>query len=113
MNSEDFEVWRGNSYRMAGWHFPFALDGSDIVLTIRWGGGEIIRSLVAGGLEIADAEIDGATVPVVYWTPTVAESRSIPAGRIARYEVERRVPDGEHRTYVQGYVVGVGGVNSD
>lgn len=113
MGTTDFEVWRGNAYRAIGWNFPFDLTGSAIVLTIKWRNWSLIKSTADGGLVTENTEVEGATVPVVYWTPTLEETRQIPLGRVADYEVERRVPGGEERTYVKGKVIGMGGKNND
>lgn len=113
MNNADFEVWRGNSYRVVGWHFPFDLTGSEFTLTIKWRNWSLSKSTADGGLVVENTEIEGETVPVVYFTPTVEESRQIPLGRVADYEVERRVEGGEQRSYVSGKVIGRGGNNND
>jgi len=111
MTEQDFTVWRGNSYRVVGWSFPFPLEGSDIRLTIAWRGGSFSRSLNDGGLQVESTEVNGETVPVVWFQPTVEESRLI--GANAKYEVERIVPDVEQRTYVRGSVLLEGGLNVD
>jgi hypothetical protein len=113
MSHINFEIRQGNSYRVVGWQFPFDITGSEIVLTIKWPGGSIEKSTSDGGLAVEGTEINGVAVPIVYWTPTVAESREIPIGPVARYEIERRVPGGEQRTYVEGFVIGKSGVNND
>lgn len=112
MDATDFEVWRGNSYRVIGWNFPFDLTGSEIVLTIKWRKWSLVKSTSDGGLLIEDTVLEGESAPVVYFEPTIEESRQIPPGRLADYEVERRI-DGEERTYVTGKVIGKGGGNND
>lgn len=113
MTAGDFEVWRGNSYQVVGWAFPFAIAADEIILKITWPDGGLTKSTASGGLTVVNGTIDGVVQPVVYWTPSVAESRLIPLGREAKYELERRVAGGEQRTYASGYVIGVGGDNND
>jgi len=117
MDEQDFEIWRGNAYRVVGWNFPFDLAQSEIVLTVKWRGGEITRTTADGGLLVEQTTVNGAAVPVVWWDCTEQESRQIPLaderGPRARYELERRVNNGEKRTYVHGAVIAKGGDNGD
>jgi hypothetical protein len=109
----DFMIWRGNSYAMARWQFlqdaetPLDLTGSEMVMRATWSGGSVRLTTASAANLVMDAEEGTLT-----WTPSITESRSIPEGRVAKYEIERRI-GGEQRTLVQGYFVGVGGVNDD
>jgi len=111
MTEQDFTVWRGNSFRVVGWSFPFPLEGSEIRLTIAWRGGSFTASTANGTLTVEQMQIDGVNVPVVWFKPTVEQSRLI--GANAQYEVERILPDVEQRTYVKGKVILEGGLNID
>jgi hypothetical protein len=68
--------------------------------------------LIAKNSEAADGlviDVPGATIT---WTPSLAESRLIPLGRVASYELERRI--GEAQEIVAwGQVEGLGGINAD
>lgn len=106
----DLTIWRGNNSPPVVWQYPagFDLTGSEIVLTVTANGAAILD------LRSANSELDidiGART--VTWPITVAQSRLIPLGSFARYELERRVPAGEERTYCYGTVTGKGGDNSD
>lgn len=54
-----------------------------------------------------------ASVGEITWTPTLLNSRKIPVGKRAKYELEVRFPSGEERSYVTGYLNGMGGIPSD
>lgn len=112
MDIIDFTVRRGNNNPAMIWALQdvdqeqFPVDGRVFVLTIAWRGDSMSRRSDAGeGLSV-----DPATSQVT-WTPTIAESRSIPLGRRARYELECRTGD-EQVTIAAGSVTGAGGLNS-
>lgn len=78
------------------------LSESEITLALEWPGGGLVRRFPGAGLAV-----DGPAGTVT-WQPTPDETAGIPAGRIATYRVVRAVEEGERRTLLAGYVVGVG-----
>ncbi|HWJ72605.1 MAG TPA: hypothetical protein VNX29_05490 [Kaistia sp.] len=102
----DIDVWRGNNLPPTFW--PWAdgyLGTADCQLTV-WVGDEELFSAVNG---------DGLTIDPYgrqfIWERTLDQSRVIPLGRIARYELEDRA--GGEATLFYGAVVGLGGLNLD
>lgn len=106
----DITVRQGNTHPMFIWEFfqdettPLDLSGSELVFK------------TSHGLRLSTDTAPGFVLsPVagrVTWTPTLAESRGIPSGRVVKYEIERRAV-GEQRTLVSGYIIGVLGINDD
>ena len=113
MSSPVIRIWRGAT-RPVGWRFKdgdgnlFDLTGSSCRLSIAAAGVVLIakNSESTDGLAI---DVPGATVT---WTPTLAESRLIPLGRVASYELERRIGSAQE-ILAWGPVEGLGGVNAD
>lgn len=111
MNNADISIIRGNSARQQ-WQFmvndttPLNLAGGDLVLVVKWRGGSLQRSTADGGLTM------DAPNGVLTWSYTPAESRLLPAGRVTRYEIERREGDMQ-RTWVAGYVNARDAINDD
>ena len=101
----DIEVWRGSSLPPVAWDWPQGYAGSiDCQLTV-WVGATLLLT-ASGGRLVADA---GGRRTL--WDLTSADSRMIPLGRIARYEIEER--HGGERTIWAGTVIGLGGDNLD
>lgn len=111
--SYNMPIWRGNNSPVA-WRFKnadgslFDLTGSRLILTIFWRGQRKITK---------DSSVDAAFVvdlvtSIATWTPTVAETRSIPLGSLAEYELERWI-GAEQKTLVAGNVMAQGGKNID
>lgn len=108
--SYDFDLDRGTNVAAVRWDFvdaegvPLPLTG-DVVLTLSWPG---------DGLAKDSAEADGLAVGATYaiWTPTVAESRRVPPGKVTRYEIEHR-EGGEQRRLGGGWITGLGGLDAD
>ena len=113
MASPLIRIWRGAT-RPVGWRLKdgdgnlFDLTGSTFQLSIAAAGIVLIAksSDAADGLAI---DVPGATVT---WTPTLAESRLIPLGRVASYELERRIGTAQE-IVAWGLVEGLGGINAD
>jgi hypothetical protein len=115
---DDFVLWRGNNapprlWEMADDEGAFPLLGSVFVLTVAVRGVPLFekRSDVPGSGLVVD--VAGSTVT---WTPSAAESRQIPTGRLATYELERRIgagADEEQETWIVGAITGRGGLNDD
>lgn len=108
------QVWRGTNEAQE-WAFtneadnsPFDLTGYTVRLRVLVRGTAVI-TLVSG----TDAHlVNGGTSGLVTWTPTVAESRLIPRGERATYELERRAT-GVERPLCAGRMRGLAGDNDD
>lgn len=106
-------IWRGAT-RPIAWRLKtgddnlFDLTGSSFRLSVAAAGVVLIakNSEAADGLSI---DVPGATVT---WTPTLAESRLIPLGRVSSYELERRIGSAQE-ILAWGQVEGLGGINAD
>ena len=113
MASPVIRIWRGAT-RPVAWRLKdgdgnlFDLTGSTFQLSIAAAGVVLItkNSSNADGLAI---DVPGATVT---WTPSLAESRLIPLGRVASYELERRIGAAQE-IVAWGSVEGLGGINAD
>lgn len=102
----DIDVWRGNSLPPIEWAWPEGYAATvNCQLTV-WRGAELLFSAEDGGGLIVDA---GARR--FLWDRTVAQSRLIPPGREARYEIEDK--NGGETTIFAGTVNGLGGLNLD
>lgn len=95
----DISIWLGDNAPRMIWQFPFALAGSDMRLTLRFGG-RLIHKLASAG----EIELDTVNNRVI-WAYSDADfrNRSSDAGR---YELTRIVPlpGGEVRTYIFGEI---------
>ncbi|WP_264045539.1 hypothetical protein [Methylobacterium flocculans] len=113
MDDVDITIRRGNNAPAVAWELvdendaPLLLAGRSLVLTLKWGGGRMRKeSTTADGFTV------DSTTSTVTWTPSLAESRAIPLGRLSRYEIELR--DGDLQiTIVAGSVTGVDSLNDD
>jgi hypothetical protein len=108
----DFTWWVGNDAPQIKVRLKDS-DGAVIALT---GSVIALRAVDAeGNVVIArtsedDLPVDGDDYIDI--TPTLAESRLMPAGRQTRYEVERRI-GGTQQTFLTGWIIAQGGVNLD
>lgn len=111
----DINITRGNNYPPIQWQFLssenpdviFPVTGSVFKLTIVWRGHSIIRSSdIDPGLTI------DVSTSILTWNYSSDESRSLPLGRIARYEIERWI-GGNEQTFIDGYVAVDEGLNPD
>lgn len=92
LESGDLEIVQGNNYPPAQWQFLVSMDpdvlfditGSVFKLTVTWPGGEIEKSS-----DIDDDLAVDLPTSMVVWNYSSDDSRSLPLGRIARYELER------------------------
>ncbi|MPZ58428.1 MAG: hypothetical protein GEU91_18435 [Rhizobiales bacterium] len=119
----DMEVARG-SERACAWRFwsdaghtiPKILSLGDVVILSIWTGGKMIIRKTTGidpelvidlGSEFVAAQLT--------WSPSIAESRMIPRGRLTIYEIEYWTAEGLQFPLVgyPAYMVGVGGGNND
>lgn len=102
----DVDIWRGNSLPPVEWPWPDGYAGTALCQLTVWVGDELIFSVDSG---------EGITIDPTgrrfIWERTVAQSREIPLGRIAQYELEDRA--GGERTLFAGVLVGLGGLNLD
>lgn len=95
---QDIEIWAGDNAPRIIWEFPFDLAGSDMRLTLRFGGRARHKLASAG-----EIELDTATNRVI-WAYSEADLRGRGSDG-GRYELTRIVPGGgEVRTYVYGEI---------
>lgn len=101
----DVIVWRGNSTPIEFlWPDGYAPSAS-VALTV-WAGREQLLSALSGGGLVVDAPARR-----YLWDITVEQSRLIPLGKIAQYEIEDR--SGIETTILFGWTIGQGGANDD
>ncbi|HEX2554260.1 MAG TPA: hypothetical protein VHL98_11190 [Microvirga sp.] len=103
----DFSLHRGTNEPVVEWEFPPSFD-VDVgwELSVSWRGGSLRATSEEGGLVIDLGE------RVVRWAYTVAQTRLLPLGRVATYELERRTDTGQ-RVYATGHITVTGGLNRD
>lgn len=66
---------------------PIAWSGADdIVLTIKWRGGSLIKTKAAAQITIDD------DIGAIFWTLSNTETLLMPRGRLSSYEIEARFP---------------------
>jgi hypothetical protein len=116
-NPEDIEIVAGNNSPPVSWQFLdtegppevlFPLDpASTFYLTIKWPGGSLRRNTE----DDPDLVIDLGQA-MVSWNYNIADSRAMPFGRVATYELEWRVAPMQV-TYIAGGVMISGGINAD
>jgi hypothetical protein len=103
----DITVWRGNTRPAVVWQLPEDLDlGTKLFVLTIWVADALILEVDTTGR----LYLDEATRRLA-WDRTLAQSRAMPLGRLARYELEHR-SFGEE-TLFHGAVVGLGGDNTD
>lgn len=113
---DDVLIFAGNDYPPARWQFlasedpdvPFPIEGSDFYLTIVWGNQSINLNTIQNS---ADLVID-PSISMLTWHYTIEQSRLLPKGRIARYELERRIMDTQ-QDWIAGRIVVDLGDNAD
>jgi hypothetical protein len=101
-NPEDIEIVAGNNSPPVVWTF-LETEGPPEVLP----GGILERNTIDDPDLVID--IPGASVS---WSYSVEDSRAMPKGRTASYELEWRVPPSQ-ATYIGGGVFIGGGINAD
>lgn len=104
----DVDIWRGNSLPVQRWAFPDGYEPAlaEIQLTV-WVGSDMLFEVSTGNGLAVDHE-----ARVILWAITVAQSRLIPFGRFANYELEDRNGTDELTLYA-GRMNGLGGSNTD
>lgn len=85
---------------------PYDLTGSEFVLRVAFPGGAYVKTSEDG-----DITIDTVTATITA-TLSVAETRAMPVGSFAKYEVERRY-NGQQETMLDGTITVREGVNTD
>lgn len=107
--AHDFTIWRGNNDasptiepRGAG-DTVFDHSGSTWRLVARLPGNAVLFDIIG----VLDAQTGRVTFPI-----TLEMSRQAPLGKVAQYEIERRVGATEE-TWLYGYLIGAGGANTD
>lgn len=104
----NIEVWKGNTLSRT-FRFkvdettPLDLTGSTLVFRALWSGGNEIRK----NLTVA-TPVNGEAVLDL----SVVETRSLPNGAVAKYEIERRM-GGAQTTLLYGTLVATEWVNDD
>ena len=107
---EDIALTRGNTatVRFAVWADddktqPADLSGASLHFRAAWNGGQMLRA------SPAEIIISGNHGDMAL---SAADTRALPCGRIARYELELREA-GRETTIKRGYLVVAGGINTD
>jgi hypothetical protein len=117
-DSGDIAIRQGNNFPPIRWQFLssenpdvlFPIDGKSFQLTITWAGGTIEH----GTSDAAPVLLIDTESSTVTWNYTVNESRQIPLGRIARYDLEARGLVGSTQsTWIAARVVVEEGINTD
>lgn len=116
INPADIEITRGNNFPPAKWQFLasedpdvyFPLDGSTFKLEVTWPGAAAIIKTSPGDPELV-IDLDVSTLT---WNYSTAQSRSLPLGRIARYEIERWAGTTQ-QSLIVGYFIVDAGANPD
>ncbi|WP_424363609.1 hypothetical protein [Methylocystis parvus] len=111
----DIEIVAGNSktipitfYEDAAKVNPLDLTGSTIIFRAVWDGGSLSKSSPSSGITISDPTTGAISIAL-----TVANSRALPEGKVAKYEIERRI-GGAETTLLLGYLNVVNwGANDD
>lgn len=86
---------------------PISPSGAaDIVLTIKWRHGSIVKTKATGGITVDDEE--GA----IFWQLSPEETARMPEGRVASYEIEFRFSSGTQETLVGGKITAYGGLTN-
>ena len=107
---KDITIWRGNTEtipvevkaRVGATVAVVNLTGSTLHFRAEWVGGVIVKDL-----DIIDAPLGLAELRL-----TKAETRGVPQGAPALYEIERRVGT-EEKTIAYGRLIASGGLNTD
>lgn len=102
----DIDVWRGNDLALIPFAWPEGYSGSTAAQLTVWIGDQLLFTAEGGGGLLVD--IEGRRY---LWARSIDQSRQIPFGRIARYEIEDQ--GGGERTIFFGVVNGLGGLNLD
>lgn len=108
--TKDISIWRGNTEtfpvevkaRVGANIVAVNLTGSTLQFRAQWEGGSLVKDLV-----ITDAALGLAELRL-----SKTETRGVPQGNTARYEIERRV-GAEEKTLLYGRFVAGGGLNTD
>lgn len=136
MTEPGIDVWRKTNRPRPIWVFEMDLAGSDVVLSVAWGGGGFTVSTnddddendnaTHGRLSLLSVpDIDSGAAwdfpsdrrDVVRWEFTFRAAEEIPLGKIAVYWLRREVradddeadEPGEYRVYREGHFIGKGG----
>ncbi|HWJ76441.1 MAG TPA: hypothetical protein VNX29_25020 [Kaistia sp.] len=105
----DLSIWRGNNAPALIWTLPdeIPITGAAFFLTVAAAGTLLLARDTTSGTLALDAVTRQLRLDY-----TTAESRLIPAGQIAEYEIERRNA-GLEITELYGFMTGLGGLNTD
>ena len=106
---DDKSIWRGNNAPALVWIIPdgVPISGSAFFLTIGTNGTVLIAKDTTSGTLLLDPDTRR-----LEWDYSTAESRLIPEGQIAEFEIERR-SGGVEITELYGFMTGLGGLNTD
>lgn len=103
---QDIEVWRGNSRPVVILPFPdgyVPAPGATYQMVVSIG----TTAILVSGVVLVDA-----IARQFRWPLSTSDSRLIPLGTVASYELEERSRYGEE-TVLSGFVIGAGGANFD
>jgi hypothetical protein len=108
--TKDINIWRGNTetlpiavkVRSGATLTPVNLTGSTLRFRAEWAGGSLAKDI-----EITDAALGLAELVL-----STAETRGVPQGSTARFEIERWVGL-DQKTIAYGRLIAAGGLNTD
>lgn len=112
----DLRIWIGANFNVSFELLqdddePFDLSGSELILRIVDGKDkQIMRfsSETDSEIEITDGAAGEFAISLSY-----AQTRLIPLGRSAQYEIERRIEDVSQENLLSGFIFAEGGRNDD
>lgn len=108
------QIWRGTTEPPFIVELP--LDGTDSEWRLKIAlpdGTTLTFSTEDATLSAENVTIDAATWTRVTWPRTVEQSRLIPLGKLATYELEQVEPGGGQGVWLAGTIEGRGGGNDD
>jgi hypothetical protein len=111
--SYDLPLWRGNNpqqvFRFRDAEGLFVLTDERFILTVTYRGALILKKDTATSGSSFAIDTDASTLT---WSPTVDETRMLPLGRVAKWELEKW-KDGVQVTLLAGALIVSGGDNVD
>lgn len=111
----DIVTWTGTDFSES-----YEAQNDDLTAFDLTGSELVFRALDASGTELfrfssedaTELEITDASAGEYTFSLTGAQTRLVPLGRVAKYEIERRVGTSQE-SFMAGFLIGEGGANDD